>query len=246
MSWKPKNKRKTAIIQTTAAMTLIAGVGGAMWLQQPPSKIDVEDASPKAASATPSTPQLTHRSRIYEDEGYRYIRANGVPDHETGRFPNRNNPNTISRQRYRFRVPLNPQKAANPVPLRGYLSGVALNGIPFDPGTAETWRNNPDWRYEALSGGVDLGLDNNNAHVQPNGAYHYHGLPTGLIHNLTLNPDYEMTLVGYAPDGFPIYTQLGYADPNDPESELRKMRSSYQLKPGQRPAPPAGPSGTHT
>ena len=29
-----------------------------------------------------------------------------------------------------------------------------------------------------------LGTDCNNAHVQPTGAYHYHGLPEGLINRL--------------------------------------------------------------
>lgn len=244
MGWKPKNKRKAAIIQTTAAMVLIAGVGGIMWLQQPPAKIDADaDKTEAAAAAVP--PQPIPRVRIYEREGYRYIRTNGIPDHETGEFPNRNNPNKISRQRYRFRTPLNPQPAASPVTLRDHLPGVAINGVPFDPGTAELWQNNPEWRYEAFTGPMDLGLDDNNAHVQPNGAYHYHGLPVGLIQNLTLNPDYEMTLVGYAADGYPIYTQVGYADPNDPESDVRKMRSSYQLKAGQRPAPPNGPGGDY-
>ncbi len=40
------------------------------------------------------------------------------------------------------------------------------------------------WQYEALSGAVPLGLDANHAHVQPNGKYHYHGLPTGLLKSL--------------------------------------------------------------
>ncbi len=59
----------------------------------------------------------------------------------------------------------------------GASFGVALNGLPLDPGTAEFWHNDPNWNYEAMSGKMDLGLDENNAHVQPNGAYHYHGLP---------------------------------------------------------------------
>ena len=50
----------------------------------------------------------------------------------------------------------------------------------FDPGTAEFFQRNrnSEWNYEALSGAVKLGLDQNHAHVQPNGAYHYHGLPS--------------------------------------------------------------------
>ena len=43
-------------------------------------------------------------------------------------------------------------------------------------------------QYEALSGAVPLGIDANNAHVQPTGAYHYHGVPTGLLRDLGASP----------------------------------------------------------
>ena len=39
-------------------------------------------------------------------------------------------------------------------------------------------------RYEAMTGGINLGLDDNHAHVQSTGAYHYHALPTGLYERL--------------------------------------------------------------
>ena len=60
--------------------------------------------------------------------------------------------------------------------------GIALNGVLLDPGTAEFYMGDrrADWNYEALSGSVLLGLDRNHGHVQPNGSYHYHGLPTGF------------------------------------------------------------------
>jgi hypothetical protein len=37
-----------------------------------------------------------------------------------------------------------------------------------------------------------------------------------------------MTLVGWASDGFPIYSIYGHADPEDGESAMAEMRSSYQ------------------
>ena len=56
--------------------------------------------------------------------------------------------------------------------------------------------------------GRDGGLDDHHAHVQPTGAYHYHGLPTGLIEHLRKEKDdNKMLLIGYAADGFPIYDQ---------------------------------------
>ena len=104
---------------------------------------------------------------------------------------------------------------------------MALNGVPFDPGTAEFWNNDRSsgWNYEALSGKINLGLDRHHAHVQPNGAYHYHGIPTGLVESL--EPDAHGYRVGYAADGFPIYYQRG-------------KRASYQIKKGSRDSGPGG------
>ena len=48
---------------------------------------------------------------------FRIIRANGIPDHPTGRFPGRGNPNRIAPQRHEFRVPLLPKAAQAPSPL---------------------------------------------------------------------------------------------------------------------------------
>ena len=121
------------------------------------------------------------------------------------------------------------------------LFGVALNGVPFDPGAAEYWNRdrNSGWQYEALSGKIDLGLDASNAHVQPNGAYHYHGVPVALLARLSGRKK-QMTLVGYAADGFPVYALYGYSDAGSAESAVRTLESSYRLKKGMRPSGPGG------
>ena len=180
---------------------------------------------------------------------YRIITSNGLPKHKTGRFPNRGNPNTISAQSYRYRVPAKPQAADKTSSVYGQPFGIALNGVPFDPGTAEVWSkqgrtharggpHNKDntWNYDALSGKINLGIDTSNAHVQPNGAYHYHGIPTGLIalRKKELGKP-AMVLVGYAADGFPVYSELAHDDADDASSRLRKMKPSYRLKAGRRP-----------
>ncbi|MEX0775370.1 MAG: YHYH protein [Phycisphaeraceae bacterium] len=175
---------------------------------------------------------------ITTDKEFRYIKSDGLPDHDTGEFPNRGNPNKISKQEHSFRVPLKPKTGNKPTPIRHALFGVAVNGVVFDPGTAEFWRNDRQWNYEALSGKINLGLDDHHAHVQPTGAYHYHGLPTGLIKKL--GGDAKMVLVGYAADGFPIYGPMTYADADDAKSELRKVKSSYRAKEGDRPSGPGG------
>ncbi len=176
----------------------------------------------------------------------RVIVANGLPDHRTGRFPNRDNPNEIRAQSYRFTVPLHPQPAPRPVRLVRQPFGVAVNGVLFDPGTAEYWQDDrrSGWHYDALGGAFSLGLDADHAHVQPNGAYHYHGIPTALLARLS-GGQRQMTLVGWAADGFPIYAQWGYRDPHDAQSEVVALRSSYRLKPGTRPTSNGQPGGSY-
>jgi hypothetical protein len=175
------------------------------------------------------------------EENHRVIRANGISD-DAGEFPNQGNPNRIAPQDYTFRVPLQPRIAATPQSIHHDLFGVALNGVPFDPGTAEFWNNDPrsGWNYEAMSGFIELGLVHNHAHVQPSGAYHYHGLPRDVMKHHSDGK--TMVLVGWAADGFPIYNGHGHADANDGRSPLKKMRSSWRLKSGNRPD---GPGGTY-
>ncbi len=181
------------------------------------------------------------RVQITTDADYRRIQANGIPDHPTGRFPNRNNPNTISEQHYDYKVPLRPEVAAQPTPLRMQPFGIAVNGVVFDPFAAEWWNNDPGsgWQYEPQGGAINLGIDSSNAHVQPNGAYHYHGIPNGLIAKLTSGQP-QMVLVGWAADGFPIYGPWGYSDSNDSGSALKKLTSGYAVKSGRRPADSPG------
>jgi hypothetical protein len=176
----------------------------------------------------------------------RIIKSNGIPDHEVGRFPNRGNPNGIQVQNYLYEVALKPQVAREAILMVRQPFGIALNGVLFDPGTAEFFQRNRNskWNYEALSGAVKLGLDQNHAHVQPNGAYHYHGLPSELFEMLSGGKQ-VMTLVGWAADGFPIYGLYGTEDPLDAGSEIVELKSSYQIKAGTRPSGSDSPGGDY-
>lgn len=169
-------------------------------------------------------------TRITIEGDARVVRSDGLPDHATGAFPNSGNPNRIQAQDHLFRMTLKPALAAQPTWIKLGRFGVALNGIPFDPGAAEYWERNPrsGWQYEAMSGAIPLGLDQNHAHVQPNGAYHYHGIPQGLLAKLARKG--QPTLVGYAADGFPVYVAGG----------AEKLSSSYRLRKGERSGGPGG------
>ena len=185
----------------------------------------------------------------------RVIESNGIPEHLVGKFPNRGNPHSIEEQPYRFEIPAKPTANKNITtahlgsqpgpPNRPF--GIALNGVLFDPGTAEFWNGDRelDWNYEALGGAVGLGLDESHAHVQPSGAYHYHGLPTPYLRKLGTDKKTHSPQVGWAADGFPIYALYGYQDPNDPTSAIIKLTSSYQLKDGRRADGNHGPGGEY-
>lgn len=204
------------------------------------------------AEPTPP-PEVTPSVSITIDNGFRVISANGLPSHDTGRFPNRHNPHSIGVQSHTYRMPLVPVMAESPIPSAGEF-GIGVNGVIMDAGTGEFWTAESArvfgarslWNYEALGGGINLGLDHHNAHVQGSGKYHYHGMPEGLIHSQSheLNRNF-MIHIGWAFDGFPIYAGMGYSDPMDANSELQPLRSSYRLKEDERPDPPAGPGGRH-
>ena len=198
---------------------------------------------------------LNNRIDIKQTANTVSIKSNGIPNHETGNFPRRGNPHTIKEQTHILYFTKKPKKTGYITPSKFF--GVALNGVMFVPRTAECWspekqlaqfrknkrlsalniprpetRNNGpcDWREEAIvSSRKRLGLDMNNAHVQPNGMYHYHGLPTGLIDAQKKTND--LLHVGFAGDGFKIYASI-----------KNKFKSSYQLKDGLRNG---GPSGLH-
>ena len=171
----------------------------------------------------------------------RILNGNGIPNHEVGTFPNSNNPNSISAQ--------NVSKSFTLCPSIIYESGLevvgpamaiayALNSVKFDPATAgrcndagecNLARGEGNWNIEALGHDTfDFGDDMNHAHVQPNGAYHYHGMPELLIDFLGDNEG--MTLIGWASDGFPVYARYGYANAEDLQSQLKVLTTSYRLK----------------
>ncbi|MDH4481097.1 MAG: YHYH protein [Rhodoferax sp.] len=178
--------------------------------------------------------------------GTRTLAGNAVPNHATtdGKFASRLSAQTISKT-----FPVNPSLAASATTLQ--IPGYLLNSVKLEPGTAgkcttaaTSVRDGCD--YAGTSGAVtmevlqdpsvtastwwDFGADTSNAHVQPNGEYHYHGMPNLLIPKLNTNSANSMTLVGWAMDGFPIYADKGYATANDATSALKSMKGSYRLK----------------
>ena len=244
-----------AVVLTASAVAFVQGEGVP---QRSPRRV------PRAHSITQSSgrldlipanqePPAANRVSMSVEGNVRVIRANGIPDHPTGRFPNRNNPNEITEQAYLFKIPAHPEakdgndRSDQIISLGMHNFGIALNGIPFDPGAAEWYLGDRDrgWQYEALSGAIPLGLDGGLAHVQPSGAYHYHGLPTLLLAARNVGSASHSPLVGWAADGFPIYAMYGYTDASDVGAGVKLLQSSYQPKSGSRPSGEREPGGTY-
>jgi len=171
----------------------------------------------------------------------RLLSANGVPDHEVGEFPNSNNPNAIESQTVSDSLTLSPVESTTATPLGGPrgVTGYVLNGVKIDAGTAGSCDdsgndcslidNSGNWSIEALGQtSFNFGTDDNNAHVQPGGAYHYHGMPEGFITKQG-GGDTTMTIIGWAADGFPIYARYGYSIASDATSSIKLITGSYQL-----------------
>ena len=72
----------------------------------------------------------------------------------------------------------------------------------------------------------NFGEDDNHAHTQPDGAYHYHGDPVAMY---DLSGNSTSGVIGFAADGFPI--RGPYIDDN---GTIRAIESSYVLNEGNR------------
>ncbi len=172
----------------------------------------------------------------------RTLAANGVPDHTVGTFPNADNPNAIRAQAVTATFTLTPAATGTATQLGGPRGpiGFVLNGVKIDAGTnggcndagtvCDPGTPAGQWRIEALGqNSFKFGTDASNAHVQPDGAYHYHGMPEGFIASRG-GDTATMTLIGWAADGFPIYARYGYSVAGDAKSAIQRMTGSYRLK----------------
>jgi len=236
-----------------AALLIAAGCGGSSTTSSTSTTTTTTTTSSTSGTSTASiqcsysetTPNtsagFTSKSAWSCSSTQRSVSANGIPDHAVGTFPNPNNPNAIAEQTVSWYAALSPANTGTSSSVSP--SGYALNGVKFDPSTAGTCPSSATstsacsllggggtWTIEALGqSSFDFGLDTNNAHVQPNGAYHYHGVPTGILNNNNATGQ-KMLLVGWAADGFPIYARWGYTVATDATSAIKVIKASYQLK----------------
>ena len=190
----------------------------------------------------------------------RTISSNQLSNHDVGNFPNAD-PTAIEVVR---ELDLSPtytgtaiyvyDETGGPTPSNDnfWQFGMAINGVEFHPMGLKPWTNpdtgeeNWEWQAKVTEEG-DTGLDAYGAHVTSQGNYHYHGDIVGLASDE--DGSRHSLIYGFAADGFPIYYKYGYTDANDPNTSIKELQSSYQLKSGSRTGTgTAGedyPDGTH-
>jgi hypothetical protein len=183
------------------------------------------------------------------DQGdFTTLESNSIPDHFVGMFPSTANPFFFSEVDASYVYSNVPELTDTATSQR--IFGVTTQGVKLAPSTAETYNGEGEWTYEALTPsnaeGSDgfgyLGSDRNNAHIQPNGQYHYHGMMESLVNDAgeAYGDVTEMILGGYAADGFPFYLRYGHSDPDDASSALVVIEASYELRSGTRASGPGG------
>jgi hypothetical protein len=131
----------------------------------------------------------------------RVLDGNGLPvDTPTGTFPIAyddpafeidRNPNAILTQNIALTLPSKPQIAADASCVPMGMIGVALNGVAIFNALDDAGRDAVAHEVQDLCSG----------HPQMQGQYHYHG-PSACLPNQTE----KETLIGYAIDGFGIYS----------------------------------------
>ena len=143
------------------------------------------------------------------------VTSNGIPNHETGHFPNASNPNSIREQRLRFVIPTHPMRAETVTKTPFGPIGVAVNGIPF---------------YNQYNGeGQDAvrleTFDSCCGHPDPSGMYHYHKYPVCIKSPFKDPAGKHSPLIGFMFDGYAVYGPNG--DDGKPPTDLDECNGHW-------------------
>lgn len=169
--------------------------------------------------------------------------SNDIPNHDFN-DGNANFATNVAEIDKYFKMPTNPTFAASTTELAlGVVNVIFLNGVVVDIlpaacygvgteplgqekiGCGSDQIDNP-WRYDPMSSLNNFGTDSHNAHVQPDGTYHYHGNPVALFAQDCSSQSSPSPVIGFAADGFPVYG----ACIDDGNGGIREIQPSFQLK----------------
>jgi hypothetical protein len=152
------------------------------------------------------------------------------------------NPAYASSQNKTSRITLTPTEAASKTNTSLGAIGVMVNGAYFyNAWDAHSYNNQNIWQQnantvEAVSFDTGPGHAAPGQNAQPSsstpGQYHYHQAPTALLNQIDAGNTGQRhsPILGYAFDGFPIYGPYGYVDPTNPNSGIKRITSSYQVR----------------
>ncbi len=176
-----------------------------------------------------------------------YVNATGIPSYITGPY-SLGAVSLALNNNYRIKIPLNPvANTGTPSTVGMGAIAVFINGtVAYSNRDAATYNNAGQWHQNAVYF-ENLGFDCAHGHPGPMTAdYHVHQnptafnfslMPTSSVCNMYVAdglyvPDSSMhsPLIGFAPDGFPIYGAYGYSDPLDANSTIKRMKPSYQFR----------------
>jgi len=171
-----------------------------------------------------------------------------------------NFPNFPSNTGTTFRIPRNPSPASSHQSTGAGAIGYFVDGVAmFDSRDTFSYQTSSQTDGSPVNGVRGDGVWNRDAYVnegvtfdaafahQAGNQYHYHANPPALRHQLGDHVDYHAstntytessTAPGHSPilawlsDGYPLYGPYGYSDPNDPNSNVTRMRSGYQKRDG--------------
>ena len=177
---------------------------------------------------------------------YCYLNSDNIPNHDFNDSTANFRTDVIETERT-FTIKRLPEKASQNTEINGRSwDALMLNGVVVDvksggcyypsESRADSDGNteagcpvNADWRLVPLEYSTKFGVDRHNAHVQPDGTYHYHGNPNAMFDE---SPTLDGSpVIGFAADGFPIYGSFVL---DLTTGQYKKVRSGYTLKEGSR------------
>ena len=198
-------------------------------------------------NSTPNTSTTdVNVQQVRYSANYVYVNATGIPAYVTGPFA-LGTITTAANNSYVFKLPLSPTAATTHTAVGMGATAVFIDGtVAYRARDAASYNNQGQWHQNAVYF-ENIGFDCAHGHPGPMSSdYHQHqnpsafnisSVPTSSICNVYLAdglyiPDSAVhsPLIGFAPDGFPIYGSYAYTDPNNSASAIKRMRTSYRIR----------------
>lgn len=228
--------KKTLLTCSIISMATIASAqtDGALftsWMFNTDGDKAVYDKENGPGTLTVNLDDSTDIKQLYYTPNDVFVTCEGLASYTMGTWPI---PNEPSAKDYTFKIPRNPAEETGTktaVPEGGAIA-VAVNGVPFyGYESAESWNGSSNdfngddiWNSDAWVNEGTTMDDGGGGHPTDAGNYHYHATPFALYGDIG---DGHSPIIGWAPDGYPIYGPYGYDDPDDDGSTVVRMETGY-------------------